>query len=165
MCQPYVEYGSRNRWKKHSSHRFVSIIGTFVQICITYKLWMWRRQRLSSSLYHMFGARTPPADSPVYMKLSTFIPMLKPGSSRTAMAQMGFQMVALLVTIVLALLGGVITGELYTRMICHHGWVIIAGGVSSQIVINWFAETMQLLLRLIYHFDGVVIKGHLWRLD
>ncbi|KAI0242301.1 Ammonium transporter Rh type B [Lamellibrachia satsuma] len=60
-------------------------------------------------LYHMFGARTPPADSPVYMKLSTFIPMLKPGSSRTAMAQMGFQMVALLVTIVLALLGGVIT--------------------------------------------------------
>jgi len=60
----------------------------------------------------MFGARSPPAESAVYMKLKTFMPMLKPGSERTAMAQMGFQFVALLVTIVLALLGGVITGEM-----------------------------------------------------
>lgn len=63
-------------------------------------------EQYHQSLYEIFPARAPENAMP-----STEHTFLKSGDGRTAQAQAGYQILALVVTIVIAIVSGFITGE------------------------------------------------------
>jgi hypothetical protein len=67
---------------------------------------------LSCSLYRQFPARTPMANTTEYFEIKSHVNSIEPGLGRTGSQQAGYQIVALLVSLALALVGGLITGKL-----------------------------------------------------
>ena len=67
---------------------------------------------LSFSLYTIFPARAPVLNSTQYIELVELNPDAVAGLGWSAGKQAGFQFVALAVTLVVAILGGVLTGKL-----------------------------------------------------
>ena len=67
----------------------------------------------SFSLYMIFPARAPVLNSTQYFELVEFDPDVVDGLGWSAGKQAGFQFAALAVTLVVAILGGVLTGKLH----------------------------------------------------
>ncbi|GAU91617.1 hypothetical protein RvY_03840 [Ramazzottius varieornatus] len=65
-----------------------------------------------SSYWEAFPAAVPPDNSSAYQKLLVEYPALKPGFGRTPWMQAGFQVLALLVSVLIAMVSGLVTGLL-----------------------------------------------------
>lgn len=65
----------------------------------------------NKSLYQLI-----PAMSPVDAKPTNEFPLLTPGDGRTAAEQAGYQVLAVVVTVLIAVVSGVITGKLSLRL-------------------------------------------------
>jgi hypothetical protein len=63
------------------------------------------------SLYRQFPARSPLNSSSEFSKIQYYDLKIDPGRERTALQQAGFQIVTLIVTLVIAIIGGLVTGE------------------------------------------------------
>ena len=73
------------------------------------------------SLFSVFGARAPEANTTAYNELVQMGVQFTPGEGRTAKAQAGYQIAALGVTLCISLLGGLITGTGN----CMDAWLIL----------------------------------------
>ncbi|XP_067011884.2 ammonium transporter Rh type B [Anabrus simplex] len=62
------------------------------------------------SLYQQFPARSPPDNSSELIECQDLLPGLEPGDNRSASAQAGYQLLALLISFVLAIVSGAVTG-------------------------------------------------------
>jgi hypothetical protein len=62
------------------------------------------------SLYLQFPARAPHSNSSALNDVNEVLMFLQPGDNRTALQQAGFQLAALVVTLVVAIVGGLLTG-------------------------------------------------------
>ena len=63
------------------------------------------------SLYELYPARVPGRNTTKYQDLIQIHPDMKPSQGRSSMIQGGYQFAALHVTIVIALVGGLLTGK------------------------------------------------------
>jgi hypothetical protein len=61
--------------------------------------------------YLLFPRATPPGDSEAFKAASEMLPSLEAGGGRTAGQQAGCQMLALVLTLIVALTGGALTGK------------------------------------------------------
>lgn len=64
-------------------------------------------------VYELYPALAPKNNATVLMKLQQFAPYVKPGDDRTPLAQAAYQMMALVTSFFLSLIGGVIAGTNY----------------------------------------------------
>ncbi|KAF4523541.1 hypothetical protein B566_EDAN011989 [Ephemera danica] len=67
------------------------------------------------SLYLQFPARAPLNNTSALSDVNEVLMFLKPGENRSASQQAGYQLLALFVTLVVAIVGGLITGLLMSR--------------------------------------------------
>ena len=63
------------------------------------------------SLYQLFPQRAPEEDTDELAKIQEVFSMVSGGKNRSAGMQAGFQAIALVMTLGVAIVGGVITGE------------------------------------------------------
>jgi hypothetical protein len=61
-------------------------------------------------LYLQFPARAPHGNSSALNDVNEVLMFLEPGDNRTALQQAGFQLAALAVTLLVAIVGGLLTG-------------------------------------------------------
>ena len=73
---------------------------------------------LTFSLYKLYPARVPARNTTKYQDLIRIQPQLQPGQGRSSYVQGAYQLGAILVTVVLALVGGVLTGNGNSRFKC-----------------------------------------------
>lgn len=65
----------------------------------------------SYRMYELFPARVPGVNSTDWIDIHAHLPDVVPGDGRSATTQAGFQMLALVVTIGIASVGGALVGE------------------------------------------------------
>ena len=73
-------------------------------------VFLFRHFFLLNSLYRQFPARAPLANTTEFLEIRKYTNSVEPGLGRTASEQAGYQMVALCVTLAIAVVGGVVTG-------------------------------------------------------
>ncbi|XP_047487124.1 ammonium transporter Rh type B-like [Penaeus chinensis] len=93
----------------HNLHGMPAILAAIVG-CIAAAL--ASEETYGPSLYEIFPNRVPAADTEDFLRLQTSLPDLEAGPGYSAGGQAGNQILALLITLVIAVVGGVITGFL-----------------------------------------------------
>lgn len=91
----------------HNLHGLTGLISCTAGICA---ILMAKEEVYGPSMYEIFTHRAPMEGDPKLQELQMLIPGLKPGLGRTAQEQALFQVYAVLSTIGLSALGGIITG-------------------------------------------------------
>lgn len=71
------------------------------------------------SLYLQFPARAPHSNSSALNDVNEVLMFLEPGDNRSALQQAGYQLAALMVTLVVAIVGGLLTGSQIFMHVCH----------------------------------------------
>ena len=66
---------------------------------------------MSFSLYQIFPARAPGMNSTELHVIQEVFSEVSAGDGRTGLVQGGYQILALVITLVIAIIGGLITGE------------------------------------------------------
>jgi ammonium transporter Rh len=80
---------------------------------------LYAKWRFSCSLYLQFPARAPHSNSSALNDVNEVLMFLEPGDNRSALQQAGFQLAALMVTMVVAIVGGLLTGTYNSSRIFH----------------------------------------------
>lgn len=63
------------------------------------------------SLYQVYPARVPTSNTTQFVELSMINNRLRPGAGRSAYMQGAYQLIGMIITLVVSLIGGLITGE------------------------------------------------------
>ncbi|KAI9560812.1 hypothetical protein GHT06_011764 [Daphnia sinensis] len=99
--------GIRDAWRVNTLHGMPGIlaglIGAVVSAAAT-------KEDYGFSLYRQFPARSPLNSSSEFLKIEYYNLRIDPGVERTASQQAGYQIAALVVTLVIAIVGGLGTG-------------------------------------------------------
>lgn len=90
-----------------ASHGFSGLLGAVACIIAT---GMANYNTYKSSLYRIYPARAPMANTTAYYDLTQFAPDIPPGLDRSAGLQAAYQASGLIVTIAFAIVGGLLTG-------------------------------------------------------
>ncbi|XP_056157764.1 ammonium transporter Rh type B-like [Lampris incognitus] len=91
----------------HNLHGLTGLISCVAGICA---ILLATEETYGPSMYQIFSHRAPPEGDPKLLELQQLIPGLKPGLGRSAQEQAFFQVAAILTTIVVAGVGGLLTG-------------------------------------------------------
>lgn len=91
----------------HNLHGLTGLISTIAGICA---ILLASEDKYGPSLYQTFSYRAPQEGDPRLAELQALIPGLEAGLGRTAQEQALYQVIALASTIVIAAVGGVLTG-------------------------------------------------------
>ena len=85
-------------------------------------------------LYNTFGARAPTLNSTEHLTIVGLGAKFEPGDGRSAQKQGGFQMAGLIVSLVISLAGGFITGIAVSKTYSTVNCVTLVGTDISQLV-------------------------------
>ncbi|XP_026125611.1 solute carrier family 12 member 5-like isoform X2 [Carassius auratus] len=91
----------------HNLHGLTGLISSLAGICA---ILLATEETYGPSLYQTFSHRAPPQGDPLLVELQELIPDLEAGLGRTAREQALFQVAAVFGTIVVAAVGGLLTG-------------------------------------------------------
>nr|CAH0108907.1 unnamed protein product [Daphnia galeata] len=99
--------GIRNAWGVNTLHGIPGIVAGLVGAIVSAAA---TKEDYGFSLYRQFPARSPLNSSSEFSKIQYYNLKIDPGRERTALQQAGFQIAALIVTLVIAIIGGLGTG-------------------------------------------------------
>jgi hypothetical protein len=112
-------------------------------------------------LYNVFGARAPVENSTEFYKLQSLDVTFTPGQGRSAKRQALFQLAGLGATVVIAVIGGLLTGKIMKLSLSLIlTFTIASPTVQYANIFSWYTGNIPLVTCIVnvYNFKLSIIK-------